>query len=85
MAKTVIDIDEEALRAAQEILGTSTKVDTVNAALREVVNRLRRLDLIEALGESDLADEEVMQQARHTVPVRFTLPGLPGMSDRQAS
>ena len=42
MAKTVIDIDEAALAEAAEFLGTSTKKDTVNTALREVVLRLRR-------------------------------------------
>jgi Arc/MetJ family transcription regulator len=37
MTRTIIDIDEEMLAGAQEILGTSTKKDTVNAALRRVV------------------------------------------------
>jgi Arc/MetJ family transcription regulator len=39
MAKTLIDIDEEALAAAMAEFGTSTKVDTVNRALREVAAR----------------------------------------------
>ena len=37
MAKTLIDVDEAYLTAAQEVLHTKTKKDTVNAALREVV------------------------------------------------
>ena len=37
MAKTLVDIDDELLEAAREVLGTSTKKDTVNAALREVL------------------------------------------------
>ena len=37
MVKTLIDVDEELLRQAQRILGTNTKKDTVNRALREVV------------------------------------------------
>jgi len=37
MAKTLIDIDDALLDAAREVLGTSTKKDTVNAALREVL------------------------------------------------
>ncbi len=36
MAKTLIEIDDEYLAAAQQALGTATKKDTVNAALREV-------------------------------------------------
>jgi Arc/MetJ family transcription regulator len=36
MAKTLIDVDEQYLAAAQEALHTETKKDTVNAALREV-------------------------------------------------
>jgi hypothetical protein len=42
MAKTLIDIDDDALRLAAEALGTKTKKDTVNAALAEVAARLRR-------------------------------------------
>ena len=34
MAKTLIDVDEDYLAAAQEALHTETKKDTVNAALR---------------------------------------------------
>jgi Bacterial antitoxin of type II TA system, VapB len=34
--KTAIEIDQEALALAAEVLGTTTKKDTVNAALREV-------------------------------------------------
>jgi Arc/MetJ family transcription regulator len=37
--KTPIEIDQEALAVAAEILGTRSKKDTVNAALREVGQR----------------------------------------------
>lgn len=47
--KTPIDIDEEALALAAEALGTKTKKDTVNAALREVGQRLARLRALEEL------------------------------------
>jgi Arc/MetJ family transcription regulator len=43
MIKTPIEIDEEALATAAEVLGTKTKKDTVSAALREVGQRLERL------------------------------------------
>ncbi|MCX4629905.1 MULTISPECIES: type II toxin-antitoxin system VapB family antitoxin [unclassified Streptomyces] len=49
MAKTVIDINEEALALAAEVLGTTTKKDTVNAALEEIGARLRRERALEAL------------------------------------
>ena len=42
MAKTLIDIDDEALEAARAELGTLTKVDTVNTALREIAARKER-------------------------------------------
>ena len=51
MTKTPIEIDEEALAVAAEVLGTKTKKDTVNAALREVGQRLVRLRALAGLGE----------------------------------
>jgi Arc/MetJ family transcription regulator len=46
MTKTLIEIDDEYLAAAQQALGTTTKKDTVNAALREVAAlAARRRDL----------------------------------------
>ena len=55
MAKTLIDINQEYLDAAQQALGTATKKDTVNAALREVGQRLERLRALARLGE--MADQ----------------------------
>jgi Arc/MetJ family transcription regulator len=49
--KTPIEIDQEALAVAAEVLGTTTKKDTVNAALREVGQRLVRLRALARLGE----------------------------------
>jgi hypothetical protein len=39
MSRTVLDVDDEALAAAMAIYGTTTKVETVNRALREAVAR----------------------------------------------
>jgi len=50
-AKTPIEIDQDALAIAAEVLGTTTKKDTVNAALREVGQRLVRLRALARLGE----------------------------------
>jgi Arc/MetJ family transcription regulator len=47
MTRTVIDTDDELLTAAQEILGTTTKKDTVNGALREVVALAARRQFLE--------------------------------------
>ncbi len=63
--RTVIDINDEALAAAANVLGTKTKVDTVNRALEEIAARPKRLGLIDAiLALEDLSDPEVMKGAR---------------------
>jgi Arc/MetJ family transcription regulator len=67
--KTVIDLDDEALVLAARQLGTSTKKDTVNAALAFVAGRARRIEALLddpcAFGVgSNIADPEVMRQAR---------------------
>jgi Arc/MetJ family transcription regulator len=51
IAKTPIEIDQDALATAAEVLGTKSKKDTVNAALREVGQRLVRLRALAALGQ----------------------------------
>jgi len=51
MAKTLVDIDDSLLEAAREVLGTSTKKDTVNAALREVLAAQERRRAATALFE----------------------------------
>jgi Arc/MetJ family transcription regulator len=66
MAKTLVEIDDEYLAAAQQALGTATKKDTVNAALREVAAlaaRRRDLHRLTSGGLPDLEDEDVMQAA----------------------
>lgn len=66
--KTVIDLDNDLLGAAAEVLGTRTKKDTIHAALARAVEvdqlrRERRRLLIDSLGSPDLADPEVMAEA----------------------
>jgi len=66
MTKTLIEIDDESLAAAQQVLGTTTKKDTVNAALREVTAlaaRRRDLDRLTSRGLPDPDDEDVMRAA----------------------
>lgn len=65
MARTVVDIDDDALAAAAAELGTTTKVDTVNRALSLVGSRSERLAVLEALrtADDDLGDSPVMADA----------------------
>jgi Arc/MetJ family transcription regulator len=42
MSRTVIDLDDELLAGVAQALGTNTKKDTVNTALREVLDNRRR-------------------------------------------
>jgi Arc/MetJ family transcription regulator len=66
MAKTLIDVDEDSLAAAAEVLHTKTKKDTVNAALKAVAAlaaRRRDLQRLASGGLPDLEDPEVMRAA----------------------
>jgi Arc/MetJ family transcription regulator len=65
--RTIIDVDDALLEAAQAELGTSTKKDTVNEALRFVAEReARRQAALNPylFGGGDLGDAEVMAGAR---------------------
>ena len=67
--KTMIDLNDEALALAAKELGTTTKKDTVNAALEFVAQRRRRVEQLlhdpYAFGVGpDITDPEVMRQAR---------------------
>lgn len=42
MSRTVIDLDDELLAEVAKALGTGTKKETVNTALREVLENRRR-------------------------------------------
>jgi Arc/MetJ family transcription regulator len=60
MTKVLIDVDDDALSEASTLLGTKTKKDTVNLALRETAQRLRRaeaLTRLAELGESGAFDD----------------------------
>jgi Arc/MetJ family transcription regulator len=61
MIVTQIDLDDEALNEAMRMMGTTTKKETVNTALREFVARVKRIEALEKLasraqrGEFDAA------------------------------
>ncbi len=66
MSTTQIDLDQSLLAKAAKILGTRTKKDTVNEALRRVVkDEIRRRHVDELAGGAlpDLADPEIMSSA----------------------
>ena len=66
MTKTLIDIDDHQLAQAQLVLGTTTKRDTVNKALAEVIAsdaRRRDLERLRADAFADLRDPDVMTRA----------------------
>ncbi|QDP96197.1 DUF2191 domain-containing protein [Microlunatus elymi] len=67
--KTMIDLDDEALAQAARELGTTTKKDTVNAALAFVAARRKRIEQLlddpysSGVGP-DIGDEQIMKTAR---------------------
>jgi Arc/MetJ family transcription regulator len=69
VSRTLIDVDDDALTRAAMVLGTSTKVETVNRALRLVAERAgpeaerqRFSDLIDQIGDA-LAETPVRAEA----------------------
>jgi Arc/MetJ family transcription regulator len=63
MAKTSVEVDQDIVRAAAAILGTRTLRETIDAALREVVDARRRRELIDMLAEEDRFDFGSVDQA----------------------
>jgi hypothetical protein len=50
---TNLDIDSELLQKALEVSGLKTKKDTVNLALKELINRHKQLEIIDLFGKMD--------------------------------
>jgi Arc/MetJ family transcription regulator len=48
VGRITVDVNEEWLAAAQEVLGTDTKVATINAALRAIAIRRQARDIVAA-------------------------------------
>ena len=61
--KASVAVDQEIAAQAAEILGTSTLAETVDAALREIVNLRRRLELVALLSEEGRFNFEAAEQA----------------------
>jgi Arc/MetJ family transcription regulator len=68
VSKRLVDIDDELLQDATDVLGTETMKQTVNRALEEVVRASRRRRHADRLARRqglDLHDPEVMAKAWH--------------------
>jgi Arc/MetJ family transcription regulator len=66
MSTTQIELDPRLLAEAAQVLGTKTKKDTVNEALRRVVQdeiRRRHVDELASGALPDLADPTIMAAA----------------------
>jgi Arc/MetJ family transcription regulator len=66
MTKRLVDIDDELLAQATELLGASTMKEAVNGALEEVVllaHRRRHADRLASMKGLDLDDPVVMSAA----------------------
>lgn len=63
MTRTMVDLDDDLVDQAREFLGTSSKRETVHAALREVVRQRlaeRYMDWLATNPLPDLTDPAVM-------------------------
>jgi Arc/MetJ family transcription regulator len=61
---TTIDLDQDLVREAATVLGTTRTTDTVHAALADVVRRQRRLGLFEIAHDLDLAALDALRSDR---------------------
>ncbi|MFE9438220.1 type II toxin-antitoxin system VapB family antitoxin [Streptomyces sp. NPDC006602] len=70
MSVTQIDLDDEALAEAMRLMGVTTKKETVNAALRDYVARVKRLEAAEKLAERGARGEFDRAAAAHEAAKR---------------
>ena len=63
ITKTSVEVDQDILRGAADILGTRTLRATIDAALREVVHARRRLELIAMSSQEGRFDFEEAEHA----------------------
>ena len=71
VTKRLIDLDDQVLEHARELLAGATIKDTVNTVLREFCDRDTRARLfahIQQLAAGDLGDPEVMRGAQRDWP-----------------
>jgi Arc/MetJ family transcription regulator len=76
MSITQIDIDDAALAEAMRLMGTTTKKDTVNTALREYAARIKRLQAAEKLAARAARGEFDQAAAAHEAEKTARRQGL---------
>jgi hypothetical protein len=54
MTRITVDVNDEWLDAAREVLGTDTKVATINAALEVFARRRQAVDIVAAFAEVEM-------------------------------
>ncbi|MET9804346.1 type II toxin-antitoxin system VapB family antitoxin [Streptomyces sp. NPDC006368] len=88
MSRTVVDLDDEALAEAAKELGTTTKRDTINTALREVTARYRRLrsleDARQLVREGGVDIDILLDKRKYRGGLRDEEPGEPIETPRSA-
>jgi hypothetical protein len=62
---TNLAIDPELLQKAFEVSGLKTKKDTVNLALKELINRHKQAEIIDLFGKLDPDPEYDYKKGRH--------------------
>jgi Arc/MetJ family transcription regulator len=68
VSRTVIDLDDDLVADVAQALGTSTKKETVNTALREVLDNRRRalaLTRLRSTAEEGAFDLEIFEDKRN--------------------
>lgn len=82
--KTTVDVDRELAREAAEILGTRSLKDTVNTALREIVNARYRRHLADRIraGTLDVPTHEEYEELRRPKLPVGALDDFPARPDR---
>jgi len=63
VSKTSVEVDQDIARQAAAILGTKTLKDTINAALHEILDAKRRLELIAFIREEGRFDFAAAEHA----------------------
>lgn len=61
---TTVDIDVELLREASAILGTSRIIETIHAALSDVIRRHQRMAIADLRPALDLSDLDALRAHR---------------------
>jgi Arc/MetJ family transcription regulator len=70
MSVRQIDLDDEALAEAMRLMGTVTKKETVDGALRDYVARVKRLEAAEKLAARGARGEFDQAAAAHDAAKR---------------